>query len=137
MDATDYIDLTTASHLLPGRPSITTVWRWAARGRTCNGKRVQLRAGHGAGGKLWTTREWVAEFVKELEVQLPGDRQIGPAASSDLCGVPTLALTGCRPGRRSDAARQVRLAAAERALHQRVGQSNRNGNAGDAGSCHD
>lgn len=48
-----------ASHLLPGRPHISTLHRWRLRG--VRGVRLQTCL---VGGRRYTTSEWLAEFIK-------------------------------------------------------------------------
>jgi hypothetical protein len=116
---TQYIDLTAAAKLLPGRPSVTTVWRWIARGRASNGVRASLRGVRGAHGEFYTTAEWVVDFIKHLEVKASADPQIGPEAAPG--STPT--RTRNRPIGRHDAAREARLAAAEESLRRPIRKS--------------
>ena len=63
----DILSLSAAAKLIPGNRTHTTVWRWIRIGvRANNGKRVYLKSRR-AGGKLYTTAEWLGEFFDELE----------------------------------------------------------------------
>lgn len=64
-----YMNLTEAAKLLPGHPASGTVGRWARQGKTVRGNVVRLRAVTGGGGKLYTTAEWVAEFLAAMSGQ--------------------------------------------------------------------
>lgn len=57
-DARDYLTITQASHLLPGRPHVSTLHRWRLRG--VRGVRLQTCL---VGGRRYTTREWLVEFI--------------------------------------------------------------------------
>ena len=56
-----YLTLTEASKIVPGRPSVSTIWRWALHG--CGGVRLRHRR---YGGRLFTRRDWLDEFSHEL-----------------------------------------------------------------------
>lgn len=63
---TDYLDLTQAAQITPGRPSSNCLWRWARRGVLArNGERVHLRHVR-LGGRILTTRRWLDEFGHAL-----------------------------------------------------------------------
>ena len=58
----EYITLTQAARLMPNRPSINCVWRWARKGVLArNGQRIRLEHVR-LGGKLFTTAAWMAQF---------------------------------------------------------------------------
>jgi len=62
VEGQQYITLTQAMKLVPGRPSFNCVWRWARKGVLArNGQRVRLEHVR-IGGKLFTTAAWVAQF---------------------------------------------------------------------------
>jgi hypothetical protein len=62
----DYLTLGQATHLAPGRPSTNCMWRWCRRGvLSRNGERVRLQHVR-AGGKIFTTPDWVREFTRHL-----------------------------------------------------------------------
>ena len=62
----DYISLTQAAKLAPGRPSINCLWRWARRGVIArSGARIRLQHVR-IGGKLFTTSEWMSQFGQAL-----------------------------------------------------------------------
>lgn len=63
----EYVPLSEVPNVIPGRRpgkklSIGTVWRWCRRG--VHGG-IRLRAVK-VGGTLYTTREWILEFVRAL-----------------------------------------------------------------------
>jgi hypothetical protein len=55
----EYLTMAKASHLLPGRPHISTLHRWRLRG--VRGVRLQTCL---VGGRRYTTSEWLAEFIE-------------------------------------------------------------------------
>jgi len=63
-EVTDYMTLTEAAKLIPGRKpgsriSTDTVWRWCLRG-VGNGLRLRSVL---IGGQRYTTRRWLQEFI--------------------------------------------------------------------------
>ncbi|MBL9149404.1 MAG: DUF1580 domain-containing protein [Phycisphaerae bacterium] len=67
MHETDsHITLGDAAKLAPGRPSTNCIWRWCRRGvLSRGGERIRLQHVR-AGGKIFTTAEWVDQFVRRL-----------------------------------------------------------------------
>lgn len=60
------IDLDEAANISPGRPSRSTVWRWARYGiKLRNGQAVRLEHVI-VGKKLHTSRQWLQAFWKNL-----------------------------------------------------------------------
>ena len=57
----ELLTLSEAAALLPGRPSIPTIWRWRIRG--VKGRRLESVA---IGGKVFTSREALARFARHL-----------------------------------------------------------------------
>ena len=58
----DYLTLSQAAGLVPGRPHFATLWRWCRKGVVArNSERVKLRHVR-MGGRLLTTRQWLDEF---------------------------------------------------------------------------
>lgn len=57
MSSDEFITLTEASKLLPDRPSIATLWRWATKGR----RGIKLK--HIWSTKRFTTKAWLDEFL--------------------------------------------------------------------------
>lgn len=58
----DWITITAAAKLAPGRPNATTVWRWAMHGvKLRNGDRLRMQCVR-FGGKIFTTVAWLMEF---------------------------------------------------------------------------
>lgn len=58
--------LARASELLPGRPSVNCIWRWCRRGLLGrNGVRIRLQHVR-VGGKIFTSREWITDFTRQL-----------------------------------------------------------------------
>lgn len=65
-DRDQYITLTDAAKLTPGRPSTNCIWRWCRRGvLTRGGERCRLKHVR-VGGKIFTTPAWIDEFAKAL-----------------------------------------------------------------------
>ena len=65
-DHAEYLTLTQAAKIAPGRPSSNGIWRWCRQGvRTRGGTIVRLEHIR-AGGKLLTTATWIAEFAHRL-----------------------------------------------------------------------
>lgn len=64
--STDFITLSKAAQLAPGRPSSNAMWRWARRGVLArSGERIRLEHIR-VGGKIFTTAGWVREFGERL-----------------------------------------------------------------------
>jgi len=63
----DYLTLSAAAKIAPGRPHPATIWRWCRRGTKVRGtnRRIHLRHVR-AGGKVFTKREWLEAFMAEL-----------------------------------------------------------------------
>jgi hypothetical protein len=62
----DHISLSAAAGVIPGRPATNCVWRWCRKGVIArNGDRVQLEHVR-VGGKVLTTRRWIADFTARL-----------------------------------------------------------------------
>lgn len=63
---TNYITLTEATKIAPGRPSVNCVWRWCRKGvLSRGGDRVRLTHSR-MGGTLFTTARWIEEFGRTL-----------------------------------------------------------------------
>lgn len=64
--ARDFLTLSQAARLTPGKTSPNAVWRWCRRGVLARtGQRVHLQHVR-LGGKLLTTRRWIDEFGERL-----------------------------------------------------------------------
>lgn len=62
----EYLTLGKAAQESPGRQSANCIWRWARKGVLARtGERVRLQHVR-VGGKIYTTREWLAEFGRRL-----------------------------------------------------------------------
>jgi hypothetical protein len=59
VDFSDYLTLAEASHLLPGRPHLSTLMRWAFHGV----KRIRLKT-FVVGGRRYTTPDAIREFIE-------------------------------------------------------------------------
>jgi len=82
MNETDWITLNEASKLCPGRPSHSTMWRWASKGVKVGSRRVRL--GHGFQGRnMVTTRAWVSEFTRACARTVHEEKKITPVAFAD------------------------------------------------------
>ena len=57
-DQNELITMTEAAKLLPGRPSVVSLWRWRLRG--ISGVRLRFVT---VGRKPLTTRKWLREFI--------------------------------------------------------------------------
>ncbi len=65
-ETNDYITLTQAAKLAPGRPSVNCIWRWCRKGVLArDGRRVRLEHVR-IGGKLFSSVRWMAEFGQAL-----------------------------------------------------------------------
>lgn len=61
-----WLTLIDAAAHLPGRPSVNCIWRWCRRGVLGrNGVRIRLQHIR-IGGKIFTSREWIADFARQL-----------------------------------------------------------------------
>jgi hypothetical protein len=62
----NYITLTEAAKIAPGRPSTNCIWRWCRRGvKSRNGERVRLQHVR-IGGMIYTTPAWLEQFGHTL-----------------------------------------------------------------------
>lgn len=62
----DYITLTEAAKIAPGRPSTNCIWRWCRRGvKARGGERVRLQHVR-IGGMIYTTARWLEAFGRAL-----------------------------------------------------------------------
>ena len=62
----EYISLTQVAKLAPGRLSTNCVWRWCRRGvKSRTGDRVHLQHVR-LGGMIYSTREWLNDFGRQL-----------------------------------------------------------------------
>lgn len=60
--AEEYITLSQAARLAPGRPSSNCVWRWCREGvKAASGQRVRLKHMR-FGSRIYTTRLWLHDF---------------------------------------------------------------------------
>jgi uncharacterized protein DUF1580 len=55
----EMVTLTAAAKLIPGRPHISTIWRWRKQG--CRGIRLETAV---VGGRPYTSREAIVRFIK-------------------------------------------------------------------------
>lgn len=85
----ELIPFATATHLVPGRPNISTLWRWARRGvRSRGGSRVRLKHVR-LGGRLFTSSAWLGEFGEALAAADAAhfDNEADPGASAGAINV--------------------------------------------------
>ena len=103
----DYLTLTQASKITPGRPHISSIWRWIRRGTlTRSRSRVHLRAVR-AGGRIFTTRAWLDEYMTAVSE--------GDAAHFEAVAIrPSKAVIKAHLRSRTLAQRERAVAAAER-----------------------
>lgn len=59
---TEYLSIADAAARMPGRVTVSTVWRWTTAGY----RGVRLRTQR-VGWRLWTTPAWVDEFLVAIE----------------------------------------------------------------------
>lgn len=90
----DYMTLTAAANIMPGRPSPTTIWRWATHGtRVLSYRRsgasefhrldTQILRTIRVGRRLFTTDRWIREFLADCEtVGHPRAATTGPKIMS-------------------------------------------------------
>lgn len=62
-----YLTLRQAAELLPSKPTVPTVWRWARRGVEVPGINVVVRLQTAwIGRRMFTTAEWLDDFIDRL-----------------------------------------------------------------------
>ncbi|MBW7906227.1 MAG: DUF1580 domain-containing protein [Phycisphaerae bacterium] len=62
----EYITLTEAAKIAPGRPSTNCIWRWCRRGvKARGGERVRLQHVR-IGGMIYTSARWLEAFGRAL-----------------------------------------------------------------------
>ena len=64
----DYLTLSQAAKTLPGRPHLSTLHRWRQRG--VRGIKLQTAL---VGGRRYTTRAWLDEFIDAITAAADGD----------------------------------------------------------------
>ena len=58
----DLISLTEASKIVPRRPTVSTLWRWARKGlRARDGQLIRLEHRR-IGARVYTTASWLSDF---------------------------------------------------------------------------
>ena len=63
----EYLDLTEAAKLAPGRPHVASVWRWCRRGVKVRGSGERVTLQHiRAGGRLYTTAADLERFFQAV-----------------------------------------------------------------------
>ena len=66
VEADDKITLAQATHITPGRPSPSCLWRWCRQGvKARTGHRVKLRHVR-VGARVFTSKIWLDEFFTAL-----------------------------------------------------------------------
>lgn len=66
IDADDFVSINDARGFFPGRPSLSTLWRWSLQGvKGPNGDRVKLRTIK-SGGRVFVSREAVDAFLAAM-----------------------------------------------------------------------
>lgn len=99
MSTTDKITLTDARNLVPGRPDVATLWRWAMKG--VGGVKLETERW---GRRLFTTEQWLNEFQTTLRERAC----CAPAAASSQ--------SPRQPRPRTSTRREQQIAAAEKRL---------------------
>ncbi len=75
----NYISLRDAAKLLPGPPSVCTLWRWCDRGFYFWAVDQVIRLEHVRIGRaLYTTPEWLDEFFDRLSAANDAQREVRP-----------------------------------------------------------
>lgn len=100
--SSDYVTLSQAAHLAPGRPSACAPWRWARHGlKARDGTVVRLRHVR-AGRQVLTTADWLREF---FEAVAAADQKHFEARESLAARAATDAAAGppARPAAHADA----------------------------------
>jgi hypothetical protein len=85
-DVSDYLTLSEAARLCPGRPHASVLWRWCRHGiKSRGGGRIRLqhiRAGH----RLFITEAWLRSFLTALtEDDLSHFQPIDPPPAAKRC----------------------------------------------------
>lgn len=78
----ELLSISEACHLLPRRPSPSTLWRWRVHGVAAGGKRVFLQCVK-VGSTWCTTRRAFAEFVREQTEAALGQSPFGDDSPSE------------------------------------------------------
>jgi len=118
----EYITLTQAAKLTPGRPSTNCLWRWCRRGVIArNGERIRLEHVR-IGGKLFTQRRWLEEFGRRLASadsqyfdEVPPNTASGATAAAQ--DAPAVSTTAPHRRRSSAERRRRRVEDAEQRLN--------------------
>lgn len=113
----DYLTLTQASAVTPGRPSPSAMWRWARKGvKARTGERILMRHVR-AGGRVFVTRAWILDFVEALASRdseyfsAKDQAAAGAPPRSQAFASPTRPRKPRRPKAPFDPDRQKRVAA--------------------------
>jgi len=113
----NYLTLTEAAKIAPGRPSANCVWRWCRRGVMArNGERVRLQHLR-IGGMIYTQLAWLEQFGRTLAE--------ADAKYFDLCEAASEAAVAAAAPRRNrvspsqfEKRRREQVAAARRELDE-------------------
>lgn len=63
----ELLSLAEATHIIPSRPSIPTLWRWCRRGTVPRGGGPRIRLRHvRLGGRIFIAPEWIREYMQAL-----------------------------------------------------------------------
>ena len=72
-----YLTLREASELLPSKPAVATVWRWARRGVEVPEINTLVRLQYAwIGRRVFTTAEWLDDFI---------DRMTAARTAQEMC----------------------------------------------------
>lgn len=69
------VSISAAARLVPGRPSVRTVWRWTTHG--CRGATLETLL---IGGRRFTSTEAIARFLHAINA--PGAKRISPSTTA-------------------------------------------------------
>lgn len=101
MNVTDFLSLTDASKIIPGRPHATCLWRWCRRGvQARSGERIRLEHRR-LGGKIFTRMDWLDDFSRRLA---EADAKYFDLAEQKQCAV--IAAAACHRRRRNQSPRR-------------------------------
>jgi hypothetical protein len=86
----NYLSLSEAARIAPGKPHKASIWRWCRKGvKARTGDVVKLRHVR-AGGKVFTRADWLEQFLAELvatdqeHFDRPAEPQAKPANARHL-----------------------------------------------------
>lgn len=83
---TKYLTITEATKAVPGRPHVSTIWRWMKKGASSARGRVKLTY-YRVGGRIYTTPADIDAFVARLteidQAESPEAETVAPEVRDD------------------------------------------------------